>query len=190
MNTGPINMVEGGQVRNEDFPPGLNQPPSIIIIGLGNPILGDDGFGWEVARQLEAQYPGMRNPVEIECASLGGLSLMERLIGHQIAILIDTVHLGQNPLGTLYCLPLEQLPDFSAGHTASSHDTTLRTAIQVGRSLGASLPETIWVVGVETLNTYDFSEELSPPVAAAVPNATQCILDLLNQFWIPAFEGE
>jgi len=190
MNTGPINIVEGDQVRNENFLPGLHQPPSIIIIGLGNPILGDDGFGWEVARQLESQYPGMSNVFEIECASLGGLSLMERLIGHKIAILIDIVHLGQNPLGTLYCLPMEQLPDYSVGHTASSHDTTLRTAIQVGRSLGASLPDTIWVVGVETTNTYDFSEELSPPVAAAVPCAAQCILDLLNQFCIPAFKGE
>ena len=190
MNTGSVDKVEGGQDSTDDFPTGLRHPPSIIIVGLGNPILGDDGFGWEVVRQLESHFPGMSNAVEIECASLGGLSLMERLIGYQIAILIDTIHLGQNAIGTLYCLPLEQLPDYSAGHANSSHDTTLHTAIHVGRSLGASLPDPIWVVSVETPNTYDFSEELSPPVAAAVPNAAQCTLDLLNQYLIPAYEGE
>lgn len=169
---------------------GLPQSPSIIVIGLGNPILGDDGFGWVVASELESRL-ALRNPsVEIEYASLGGLSLMERLVGYDGAILIDTIQLGQKPAGTLYRLPFAELPDYSAGHTASSHDTTLRAALQVGRSLGAHLPETIWVVGVESNNTYDFSDELSPTIAANVPIAVEFVIELIDQFWMPTSEGE
>jgi Ni,Fe-hydrogenase maturation factor len=50
----------------------------------------------------------------------------------------------------------------------------------MGWSLGAHLPERIMIVGVETSNSYDFSEELSAPVKAAVPEAVQIVLSLLN----------
>lgn len=182
--------VDAAQYEDEARITGLSQSPSMIIIGLGNPILGDDGFGWVVASELETQLASRNLRVEIEYASLGGLSLMERLIGYDGAILIDTIRLGQKPAGTLYSIPLAELPDYSAGHTASSHDTTLRAAIQMGRSLGAHLPDKIWVVGVESKNTYDFSEELSPEIAAEVQVAVQCIIDLIDQFWMPTSEGE
>ncbi|MFH2039158.1 MAG: hypothetical protein ABIJ65_06955, partial [Chloroflexota bacterium] len=52
-----------------------------LIIGLGNPILGDDGVGWVIAQNLKDQLDG--NPsLEFEFLSLGGLSLMERLTGY------------------------------------------------------------------------------------------------------------
>jgi len=158
------------------------RPPSTIIIGLGNPILGDDGFGWAAARQFEAQYPDLDGVVQLEYASLGGLSLMERLVGYDIAILIDALHLGKAPHGTLYSLSLDDLPDYSIGHTTSTHDTTLRTAILLGRSLGAQLPHVIWIVGVETELVYDFTETLSPPVAGSIQSAvllTRQVLDRL-----------
>jgi hydrogenase maturation protease len=169
---------------------GLPASSSIIIIGLGNPILGDDGFGWVVTQELESQIASLNLNPEIEYASLGGLSLMERLVGYDTAILIDTIHLGQTVPGTLYSFPFTELPDYSAGHTASSHDTTLKAAIQMGRSLGAHLPEVIWVVGVESESNFDFSDELSPIIADAVPGAVQIVIDLLQQFWILTSRGE
>lgn len=182
--------VDVARYEDEASITGLPQSPSMIIIGLGNPILGDDGFGWVVASELESQLAARNLRVEIEYASLGGLSLMERLVGYDAAILIDTIQLGQKPAGTLYCLPFAELPDYSAGHTASSHDTTLRAAIQMGRSLRVHLPDNIWVVGVESKNTYDFSEELSPEIAAEVQDAVQCVIDLLDQFWMRTSKGE
>ena len=172
------------------FKTGLPQSQSLIIIGLGNPILGDDGFGWVVACELESQLPSLNFAAEIEYASLGGLSLMERMVGYDVGILIDTIQLGRNPPGTLYCLSFAELPDYSAGHTASSHDTTLHAAIEMGRALGAHLPETIWVVGVESESSYDFSDELSPTILAAVPGAVQSVIELLDQLWMPTSRGE
>jgi hydrogenase maturation protease len=67
-----------------------------------------------------------------------------------------------------------------AGHLCSSHDTTLKTAIQMGISLGAHLPEHITIIGVETSTSFDFSEELSEPIESTVPAAVQMVIKLLE----------
>lgn len=168
-----------------------------IIIGLGNPILGDDGVGWKVAEQVkqrieaDVRYHMPLRPLwskivhhvpsaEVDCAALGGLSLMERLVGYQRVILVDSMETGQSPEGSVRVFPLEQLSNPSAGHSTAIHDTSLMTALEMGRKMGLDLPESVTVVAVEAKNVYDFSEELSPPVAAAVPLAVQAVLDELR----------
>ncbi len=160
----------------------------IIILGLGNPILGDDGVGWKVAEEVKKQLTlppspllqGEGSNVDVDCVSLGGISLMEHLIGYHRAILIDAFGLDE-PIGSVLVLGLEDLPNYSAFHTTSAHDTSLQDAIELGRTMGAQLPEHITVVGIATKHVYDFGEELSPPVADAVPQAVQIVLGLLKQ---------
>lgn len=154
-------------------------PPKTLVIGLGNPILGDDGVGWRVAENVQRWIEG--SGVDVDCFALGGLSLMERMIGYDRAIVIDAVATGQTP-GAVSCIQLDELPEFSSVHTTSAHDTSLQNALRVGRKMGAHLPETVMVVGVEAERLYDFSEDLPPAVAAAVPRAVQMVLDLLKQF--------
>ena len=168
-----------------------------LVIGLGNPILGDDGVGWKVAESVKERLStdlrfrlpvrpiGMKSihylsPVEVDCLSLGGLSLMERLLGYERAIIVDSMETGQSPVGSVRTFPLALLPDPMAGHSSSAHDTSLVTALKTAESIGADIPKRVDVVAVETQNVYDFSEELSPPVAAAVPEAVQAVFDLLQ----------
>ena len=66
------------------------------------------------------------------------------------------------------------------GHSASVHDASLITALKTAESIGADIPKRVDVVAIEAQNVYDFSEELTPPVAAAVPKAVQTVLDLLQ----------
>ncbi len=153
-----------------------------LVVGLGNPILGDDGVGWRVAEQVERRLPKfpMTSEVSVDCAALGGLSLMELLIGYERVILIDAIGTGQTPIGAVYHFQLDERYDPAAGHTTAAHDVSLVTAIQIGRSLGAELPHDITVVAIESPYVYDFSEELTAPVAAAVPQAVEMVLDLLD----------
>lgn len=156
----------------------------ILVIGLGNPLLGDDGVGWRVAAEVErllAQSPSAAGPpaVEVDCLSLGGLSLMERMIGYRRVILVDALSSGAHPAGQVSWSPLEALPDRSAGHTTSAHDTSLQNALKVGREMGAALPARVDVVAVEAYNLYEFTEELTPAVAAAAPHAARLVLDLI-----------
>ncbi|MDP1714586.1 MAG: hydrogenase maturation protease [Anaerolineales bacterium] len=157
-----------------------------LVIGLGNPILGDDGVGWRVAEEVKRQLPspfqgdGQGTGVDVDCLSLGGISLMEHLIGYDHAILVDAFALDE-PLGSILILKLSDLPNYSAFHTTSTHDTSLNNAIELGRCMGAHLPDEVEIVGIATRRIYDFSEELSAPVADAVPFAARVVLDLLKQ---------
>ena len=105
---------------------------------------------------------------------------MESLIGYDRAIIIDSIFTHQAPIGTLRFSKLDDLPNPSLGHMSSAHDTSLQDALQIGRDLGAHLPDDITIVTVESERVYDFSETLTPPIAAAVPAAVQAIIDLLG----------
>jgi hydrogenase maturation protease len=165
-----------------------------LVIGLGNPILGDDGVGWKVAEevmeQLNSPSPRLRYPsptrrgdggegeVTVDFLSLGGISLMEHLIGFEHAIIIDALASDQ-ATGSVIVSKLSELPDFSALHTTSTHDTSLQNALKLGKIMGANLPDEVIIVGIATNHVYDFSEELSPLVAEAIPKATKIVIDLL-----------
>ncbi len=152
-----------------------------LVLGLGNPILGDDGVGWRVAEEI-ARKTADRPEVEVDCVSLGGLSLMERVTGCERVILVDSIFTGKKPIGTVSLFPLNELPDLSSGHTTAVHDTSLRNALHVGRSMEIPLPrdEEVLIVAIEAENVYDFSETLSPPVEAAVPQAVEAVLQLIQ----------
>jgi hydrogenase maturation protease len=160
-----------------------------LVIGLGNPILGDDGVGWVVAKQVQEALDNRqssivnRQSVEVDYVSLGGLSLMERLTGYERVILADAIFTGTKPVGTVSQFTLSDIPDLTAGHSASAHDTSLRNALNVGRSMDVPLPkdENVFIVSIEAEHVYDFSEHLSPPVAAAVSRAVKTVLELLYQ---------
>ena len=148
------------------------------VIGLGNPILGDDGVGWRVA-ELVREGLGDTD-VDILCLAVGGVSLMEEMVGCNRAVLVDAVVTGGTP-GEVLSGPLDALGDPACGHTASTHDTTLMTALSMGRALAAPLPDEVWVVGVEVdpARLHEFSDTLSPAVAAAVPEAAQRVREWL-----------
>ncbi|MBL8152600.1 MAG: hydrogenase maturation protease [Anaerolineae bacterium] len=157
----------------------LSQP--MLIVGLGNPLLGDDGVGWRVAEQVQHDISSVGCAVEVDCLAIGGLRLMERLTGYSQVILIDAMTTGLRPVGSVQVVSLTQLPDLCAGHLNSSHDTSLQTALRMGRALGIPLPDKIRIVGVEAERVFDFTEDLTPSVAAAVPLAAQMILTMLQQ---------
>ena len=151
-----------------------------LVIGLGNPILGDDGVGWRVVEEI-ARKTASRDDVEVDTVSLGGLSLMERITGYERVILVDSIFSGKKPIGTVSQFKLTDLPDLSSGHTTAIHDTSLRNALSVGRSMDILLPrdEDVMIIAVEAENVYDFSDILSPPVEAAVPQAVDAVLQLI-----------
>jgi hydrogenase maturation protease len=160
-----------------------------IVIGLGNPILGDDGVGWRVIEEIQRNLTlpptpllkGEGSQVDFECLSLGGIGLMERLIGYDGAILIDAFESEAEDVGSILIRKLNELPNYSAFHVTSAHDTSLQNALQLGKTMGAHLPEDVTVIGIAIRGILDFGEELSPPVAEAVPEAAHIALNLLKQ---------
>jgi hydrogenase maturation protease len=158
-------------------------PKKTLILGLGNPILGDDGVGWRVAEAITDQLnhsTALQESIEVDCLAVGGLSLMERMIGYDRVILIDAITTAGFSPGDIQQLNLEELPDRAIGHLSSTHDTTLQNAIRVGKAMGAHLPAEIKIVAIEARNPFEFSEDLTPPIACAVPQAVSQVFQLLN----------
>ena len=154
-----------------------------LIVGLGNPILTDDGVGVKVAYEVEQALASVDRPdITVTEASVGGLRLMELLIGYDRAIIVDAL-LGSNgnPPGTIHHMTLDDLRHISpTQHSACAHDTSLVTALDLGHEMGLHLPDEISIYAVEVENVIDFSEQPTPAVAKAIPLVTAEVLAEIN----------
>ncbi len=155
-----------------------------LILGLGNPILTDDGVGVKAARELERQvdldaYPNLT----ITEASAGGLRLMEVMLDFQRVVLIDAYYLNpeQTKPGTIHRLSLEDLRTVSpTQHSTSAHDTSLVTALDAAKQMGYQIPEELIIYAVEVENILEFSETPTPAVARAIPLVVESIIKELD----------
>jgi hydrogenase maturation protease len=147
-----------------------------IIVGLGNPILSDDGVGIRVAQAVRERI-GEDDAAFLE-ASLGGLRLAEQLAGYDRVILVDAIQTRGGVPGAVYHLTLEDMPSRNAD---GAHDLPLIAALQLLRQQGGQVPDdaAVAIVAVEALNLLDFGEILSPQVEAAVPAAVEAVLEAL-----------
>jgi len=154
-----------------------------LVVGLGNPILSDDGVGvivaYKVAQLLESKN---RNDVTVTEASAGGLRLMELMIGYDRVILVDAILSSNGSLpGDIHHMNLDDLRNISpTQHSTCAHDTSLVTALDLGKKLGLAMPGEISIYAIEVSNIMDFNDELTPEVAAAVPITVSAVLAELN----------
>lgn len=152
---------------------------NVLVAGIGNVFLGDDGFGVEVVRRL-ASRP-LPEGVRVTDFGIRGLHLAFELLEHpdETTILVDVTPRGGEP-GTVYLIEpdLETLASPAAG-PADAHDMTPAAVFGLLRSLGGT-PGRVLIVGCEPLSTEE-EMGLSPPVEGAVDEAVGLILDVLQR---------
>ncbi len=155
--------------------------PSVIVVGLGNPILSDDGVGWRVAHEVRESLAdsvelSARVNVNVIEACVGGLSLVELLVGYDRAVVVDAILTEGGIPGTVHQFDLDDLP--GTLNTASAHDTNFATALRALRRFGADLPDNraISIVAVEAMDVWTFAEVCTPAVEAAIPVATAAVM--------------
>ncbi len=143
-----------------------------IILGVGNPILKDDGVGVHVAEELKKHItkPG----VTIDSAFTGGMNLLDLMVDHDRAILIDAVKMENKKLGEV---GLFGLGEISAFHTCNPHDVSLIEAVDLAKKLGHNkIPKDIKIVGINIGELgCEFGEELSSEIANAIPKAVELV---------------
>jgi hydrogenase maturation protease len=149
-----------------------------IIVGLGNPILSDDGAGIQASRRLH-EVLTERKDVKVIEAYAGGLRLLDLLVGCQRAIIIDAMETRDCEPGTIRRFSPSDLK--ATRNVSSSHDTSLANALETARALGMKVPEEVIIFGIEAGVVDSFSEELSEKVAAAVPEVIEMVLGLVGQ---------
>ena len=147
-----------------------------LILGLGNPILSDDGVGLRVAQELKGR---LNQPeITVEETSLAGLGVLDLLTGYDRVILIDAIQTVGGEAGQIYRFGPEALALTS--HTASPHDTNFITALELGHKLGMALPRQIVIFAIEAVDVTTFSEECTSEVSQAIPVCVEMILQELN----------
>ena len=153
--------------------------PRVLVAGIGNIFLGDDGFGVAVADRLLQQElpPG----VDVADYGIRGMDLAYALAGYDAAVFVDAVPRGGAP-GTLYVIEPDTEDD---SVVPEAHGMDPVKVIALARQLG-ELPERILVVGCEprtvmTGEEEDVVVELSEPVRAAVGEAARLVTSLLAE---------
>jgi hydrogenase maturation protease len=159
----------------------------MLIAGVGNIFLGDDGFGPEVAKRLAAA--GLAGWVRVADYGTSGMHLAYDLAdGYDAAILIDATPRGGKP-GTVSVLDVaaEHRRDtapagepLGASRLFDAHGMQPDVVLGMLDMLGGAGPARILVVGCEPASV-DYGMELSEPVAGAVDEAVQVVLDLVAE---------
>jgi len=132
----------------------------ILILGLGNNILTDDGIGPRLVCDL-AQM--INNPdVQFDTASCGGLEIMEYIKSYEKVVFIDAIrNRNAKPGDVYYFIP----SDFrETSHLSSLHDVNFLTALELGKIINLDLPADLHIIAVEIIEDMVFSEEFTPPL--------------------------
>ncbi|MCE7738586.1 MAG: hydrogenase maturation protease [Candidatus Heimdallarchaeota archaeon] len=130
-----------------------------VIIGLGNPIVGDDAIGIKVMERIRDTFSPIKNTKILADISIAGLGLVELIRGYDSAILVDSIQTGKNSVGTVIQLQPEE---FSlASHTSHYHNIDIFTALEFSNQIYDDVPKNIKIIGIEIMNPMEFSDELS-----------------------------
>nr|MDO8077135.1 hydrogenase maturation protease [Candidatus Freyarchaeota archaeon] len=146
----------------------------VVVIGVGNLLLGDEGVGVRVVEELtEMDLPPH---VEVVDGGTGGIVLLNLMEGADRVILVDAVLGGGSP-GEIYVLSLDRL---MGGRVKffSLHEMDLLSVLRIGKELGKLPPELV-LIGVEPKNYQEYTMELSPEVRAAIPRVIEKVVELL-----------
>lgn len=154
--------------------------PRVLVAGIGNVFLADDGFGVEVVRRLEGRSLGAG--VDVVDFGIRGMDLAYALgRGYDAAVLVDATPRGGAP-GTVYVIDVDELP---ADLPLETHGMDPVRVLALARALGSELPRVL-VVGCEPLvrmtgEEPDVVVALSAPVAAAVDRAAGMVEELVSE---------
>ena len=158
----------------------------VLVAGVGNVFLGDDGFGVEVARRLAAEQ--VPDGVCVADYGIRAVHLAYDLLdGYDALVLVDALGRGDEP-GTLYAIEPDPGGALSGSPVVDAHGMTPDTVLGLFGTLGGGLDRTV-VVGCEPA---DCSEgmELSATVAGAVGPALALVREVLAEIGAGAGAGE
>lgn len=148
----------------------------ILVLGLGNVLLRDDGVGPALVKLLADSADRSKGKVEFLDGGTQGLALLGSLAGRQTVIILDALATGAPP-GTVHRLTLTDLCELCPPRGNSSHEGNAGELLAAAQLLG-ELPERLFIIGVEpgTIATgFGLSEHVREALTEA-SNHVSCVL--------------
>lgn len=143
-----------------------------LVLGIGNPVLGDDAVGIIVANKVKEK--NLKN-VDVETANTIDLEIINIISDYDRVFVVDAIKTGNGKAGEIHKFGSENLRQ-TMGH--SVHDIDLSTMLKTGEKLGIKMPEII-IYGLEVSDTDRLREGLSKDVEDTVPKIVEKIMEEL-----------
>ena len=144
-----------------------------IVLGLGNPVLSDDGVGLELARRLD----GRLADVTVCTTQLVGLSILELIEGYDLLFVIDAITTRGGRVGTLVPLGAQD----GSLHLFSSHGLDFYDLLEMGRRLEIPLPHVGQIYGIGIGDRVAFGECVTPALAQRLDALVEEIVTDMQQ---------
>lgn len=157
----------------------MTEVNNILILGVGNDILMDDGIGPVITRDLEAEFPG--KGVVYDTINLGGLEIFEFIKEYTQVIIIDAIKTKGGIPGDVYFLTPSDFKETC--HLSSFHDISFLTALKLGDEIGYDMPE-VGIIAVEIVEDLTFGTEFSPELGRRYKE----IYGEIRDFLLPVLE--
>ncbi len=142
-----------------------------IVLGLGNPLMGDEGIGIKLIEMLQSASGDFPEADFID-AGTGGMSLLHLISGRKKAVIIDCCIMGETP-GTIKQFTPDQVKTVKQLTHLSLHEVDIIKVIELARQLG-ECPEEIVFFGIEP-ETVSQQMELSDILTERLPQYTETI---------------
>jgi len=151
-------------------------PPKVLVLGVGNLLLKDDGVGVHVINALrETQFPDNVQLIDAGVVSHQLISLFHET---DYLILVDAVSANDVP-GSLYRFTPDDIDFLQSGYKMSLHEMTLVDILQMAEMTGAK-PEAV-IIGIQPKDVSSWSLELSDEVQAVVPRVKALVIEELKR---------
>ncbi|MEF8881468.1 MAG: hydrogenase maturation protease [Halapricum sp.] len=159
----------------------MTEGPIVAVVGVGNPVMGDDGLGEHVIRRLQEE--GLPSGMEATHAGTTAFFALEAMSGADYAIIVDAVETGESPPGSVHRYRYREGSFDGSPPEVLMHDFSFSTALRAGTDV-YDIPEELLVIGVEPAAT-DPGLDLSDPVENSVPAVIEEIYDEVETVSVP-----
>jgi hydrogenase maturation protease len=148
----------------------------VLVLGVGNLLLKDEGVGVHVARKLMAV--DLPSHVEVVDGGTGGLDLLEDMEGRKKVVIVDTVK-GGHPPGSIYRMTPEDMEDQPEA-CLSLHDMDVPRLLKTADLLGIKRPEIV-IIGIEPKDMESADLELSPEIEGRIPKVIELVMKEIEE---------
>lgn len=157
--------------------------PNVLILGIGNLLWADEGFGIRAVETLQARFQFPEN-VQVLDGGTQGIYLVDQVRAADVLVVFDAIDYGLEP-GSLKRVEGDEVPKFMGAKKMSLHQTGFQEVLAMAELMG-DYPEHLLLIGVQPVELEDFGGSLRDAVKAQIDPSIVLALDYLRDFGIEA----
>jgi hydrogenase maturation protease len=155
---------------------------TILVLALGNEIMGDDAVGICAARPLLEKFG---EDISIIAAPVTGFALLDYLEGYTHVLILDSAVTGKYPVGSIVEFSREQFHEI---HTASPHFIGIPEVLTIVEKMNMTFPRVIRILAMEVEGSQELREGLSPVIQHSLPQFVEKAIEIIQE-WVEEDES-